>query len=263
VTDFSFGDEGVWLPIVEVGVVGKQVPLIFDTGTSGYASLDERTIEALSLPVESWTTFRDASGAAAGRIPVARAATLEVGSVRSTNVEITGLGPESVMGQRLGFSGTLGWRALEGHRFTIDYSNRKIALASSALPEEISACTTRHVSRFVSPPDLDGLILIEGSIEGERFFVQVDTGKSKTVLDPRIESIRTFDRTDRGLEIRNLIVGPFELSTNFGKMGRGFDSFSRGMDRPALIGLGSDILSRFLLTVDYSTRTIILEEAGC
>ena len=56
--------------------------------------------------------------------------------------------------------------------------------------------------------------------------------KSKAARTEWVNKVRS-----RGLEISDLIVGPLELSTSFGKMGRGFDSFSRGMDRPVL-GMG-------------------------
>jgi hypothetical protein len=65
------------------------------------------------------------------------------------------------------------------------------------------------------------------------------------------------------MEIDGLRVGPFQLRTRFGRMGRGFDPFSRGVETPVLVGLGSDVLSRFLVTIDYASRTVILEEAAC
>lgn len=261
--DFRFGDRGTWVPVVDARVAGRRVRLVFDTGTNGYAALDEATMRELQLPIEGWSEFLDASGEPAGRIPRTRASTLELASLRLVDVPVGGVGPERITGERRGYVGTIGWSALEGGRFTIDYSNRRIAISSEPLPGGLASCATRYVTSFVSPPRLDGLLLVAARLEGHALLAEVDTGKSKTVLDPGIDSIRSFEHGDRGLEIAGLRLGPFELTTRFGRMGRGFDSFSRGVEPRVLVGLGSDLLSRFLLTVDYPTRTIVFEEADC
>ena len=263
VVDFAFGEQGVWVPIVTAKINNRPARLILDTGTNAYAALDESGFEALEIPIARWSTFLDASGQPSGRIPQGRASTLEVGAARWTDIEIEGLGPESITGKRIGYVGTLGWHALREGRLTIDYANRKAAITERELPARIEACATRHVADFVSPPEIDGLILIQAVLDGREFLAQLETGKSSTLLAPELESIRSFETGDRGLEIDGLRIGPFGLQTRFGRMGRGFDSFSRGVERPVLVGLGSDLLSRFLVTVDYVNRRVILEESDC
>jgi hypothetical protein len=68
--DFAFGNPGVPdVPIITVTIQGSPFPLIFDTGTNGYASLDSDVIARLQLPVKGWTMWRDSSGKPVARIP--------------------------------------------------------------------------------------------------------------------------------------------------------------------------------------------------
>jgi predicted aspartyl protease len=263
VLDFEFGKGGTWVPVVIAKVAGRATPLILDTGTNGYASLDEQVIEELGLAVDDWQDFLDANGVPRGRIPIARVPTLELGSLRLEGVRVSGLGPESIMGPRRGFEGTLGWHALRGHRVTLDYFNRKAVLARSELPEGIVSCAERYVTRFVSPDDLVGLILVEGRLDGEKVYVEIDTGKSSTVLDPRTSDSHKFEHGKRGLEVGGITIGPFEVTTRFGRIGGGFGGFESGLDAPVHVGVGSDFLCQFLLTVDYATSTIVLEKKPC
>jgi hypothetical protein len=116
------------------------------------------------------------------------------------------------------------------------------------------------VTRFVSPPALDGLVLVEGQVDGKPIYLEVDTGKSSTVIDPKLEARRHFKEEKSGYILEGIRVGPFELRSRFGRMFSGFESFSRGMDKPVYVGLGSDFLKNYLITIDYPQRLLVLEE---
>lgn len=261
---FDFGAAGTpAVPIVTAKVQGSAEPLIFDTGTNGYASLDAAIIASLQLRVKSWETWLDSSGKAVARIPTAMASKLEFGPIHLTDVEITGMGPESVMGKRDGFVGTLGWWSLRDYRVTLDYARHTMALSRSPLPKQIKSCATRYVTTFVSPPKLDGLILVEGQVDGRPIYVQVDTGKSSTEIDPKLQALRHFKEEKAGYQLEGIRIGPFEVRSRFGRVFSGFESFSRGMDKPVYVGVGSDFLQNYLVTIDYPERLLVLEEKSC
>lgn len=264
VAEFEFGTPGRPLvPIVSAQIQGERLPLIFDTGTNGYASLDSDVIARLRLPVKSWSTWRDSSGKPVARIPVAVAPSLRFGPIHLSDAEITGMGPESIMGKRNGYTGTLGWWSLRGYRVTLDYTSRKIALSRSPLPATLHSCATRYVTPFASPTDLDGLVLVEGQIAGKPIYVEVDTGKSSTELDPRIQALRQFKEEKAGYLIDGITIGPFEVRSRFGRMFDGFAGFDRGLDKPVYLSVGSDFLKDFLVTIDYPRRQVILEQKPC
>jgi len=251
------------VPIITAKVQGSPELLIFDTGTAGYGSLDAGEIARLGLPVKGWETWLDSSGKPMAKIPTAVAGSLEFGPIHLSGVEIVGMGPESVMGKREGFVGTLGWWSLREYRVTLDYAHHTLALSRSPLPPGIKSCATRHVARFVSPHALDGLVLVEGEVDGKPIYVQVDTGKSSTVIDPKLQALRHYKEERSGYLLEGIRVGPFEVRSRFGRVFSGFDSFSRGMDKPVYVGLGSDFLENYLVTIDYPHRLLVLEEKSC
>ena len=264
VAGFGFGTAGApEVPIVTVLVQGTPQRLIFDTGTNGYASLDADVIERLGLTVKGWTNFLDASGRSVAKVPTAVADSLEFGPVHGSDVEITGMGPESVMGKRSGFVGTLGWWAFRDYRVTLDYAHHTLALSRSPLPAEMKSCATRYVTHFVSPPALDGLILVEGHADGTAIYIEVDTGKSCTEIDPRLQALYHYKEEKSGYRLEGIRVGPFDVRSRFGRVFSGFESFGRGMDKPVYVGLGSDVLKNYLVTIDYPQRLLVLEETPC
>jgi hypothetical protein len=264
VVDFTFGANGAPLvPVVHIVVQGETIPVIFDTGTAGYGSLDDKLIERLKLPVKSWATWFDSSGAEVGKVPLAIAPELRFGPIRLNNVEIVGMGPESIMGKANGFSGTVGWWMFRDYRVTVDYASRKIALSRSPLPPKIKSCATRYIAPFVSPTNLPGLVLIEGDVDGQPIYLELDTGKSSTVLDPKIKSIRKFTQEESGYIIDGIHVGPFEVKSRFGRMFVGLQGLGKGLPRPVYVGLGSDFLQQFRATIDYPHRQVVLEQSVC
>jgi len=262
--EFAFGAPGVpEVPIVTVTIQGSPFPLVLDTGTKGYAALDSDVIARLQLPVKGWDTWLDSSGKPVARIPRATVPSLQFGPIHLTGAEVTGMGPESIMGKRIGYVGTLGWWSFRDYRITLDYANRRIALSRSPLPPQLQSCATRYVTRFVSPSDLDGLILVEGTVSGKPIYLEVDTGKSNTELDPKIQAIREFKQESQGYVIDGITVGPFVVQSRFGRMFGGFEGFNRGLDKPVYVGLGSDFLKNFLLTIDYPSHRVVFEQKPC
>jgi hypothetical protein len=165
------------------------------------------------------------------------------------------MGPENIVGRRSGFAGTLGWGALIGHRLSIDYANGMVAFSQDPLPAAIQPCKSRVVIDFVSPTHMPGLILLEGKWEGRPVLAQLDTGKSSTVFDPDVIEPSTLADQD-------ISIGPFKVPTRHARF-RSLAGFNPQQGLPVLMGLGSDFLTRFLVTIDYPGQKVVLESRTC
>lgn len=69
-TSYSYRNKPVDVS-AERAFEGKTIPVIFDTVTAGYESLDDKLIERLKLPVKKWTAWLESSGAQVGKVLLA------------------------------------------------------------------------------------------------------------------------------------------------------------------------------------------------
>ena len=87
--------------------------------------------------------------------------------------------------------------------------------------------------------------------------IELDTGKSRTVINPQLASELGLKRGTRGVEIRALRLGDLSFRVPSAK-----EVDQTGIDpslpESILVGVGSDILSRFVWTVDYETGAVWL-----
>ena len=88
--------------------------------------------------------------------------------------------------------------------------------------------------------------------------VEIDTGKSRTVVDPTLISDLDLPRTEDGVQIDEIRIGMHRFSASSAKK-KSFKGISRGLEVPIGIGVGSDILSRLIVTVDYRQRALLLQ----
>jgi hypothetical protein len=132
------------------------------------------------------------------------------------------------------FEASVGLPALGGKRFTIDYKNRLMGISDR-------------------PFDKEGL--------GIETLFQIDTGKSRTTIDEGLiaraglKENNTFFR--KGYKVDRVTLGKRSFSVDCAKVSN-FNAISRGYPRPILIGIGADILSRIVLTVDYSQKKVFV-----
>ena len=96
------------------------------------------------------------------------------------------------------------------------------------------------------------LILVYGLVNGRRTLIELDTGKSRTVINPSLASELGLTKNSRGAAIENLQIGALSFNVPSAKEvdQTGID---RALQEPIRAGIGSDILSRFVWTVDYET----------
>jgi len=257
---FELGANGLWVPVVTAGSEGQSLRLIVDTGTHAVASLTEEAMGRVKLLRTAMGRFRDAAGRDRGEMPRVLLSALGVGPLQMRNLPVVGAGPESVQGARQGIDGTLGWGAFAAGRITIDYANRVAAFSRAPLPEEIRGCDERWVTRFESPDGIEGLPIVPANLGGELVSAEIDTGKTATLLGPGASG--PPGRGPGRIEV-GFALGPFSVRTRFARNGPGFEGLDQGLTRPLALGVGTDVLSGFLVTVDYPSRTVVLERGVC
>jgi hypothetical protein len=225
--------------------------LPFDTGNMVGISLSSTLFDQLGLPAIRTYDRVNSAGEVVG--------TLRVSSPQ----------PVSVLGRQLGrrqihefehpsLPGLAGPDFAEGSHFTIDYASRSIALSQSKLPDAIPGYYPVRLVRSTRHPLL---ILVEGSIEGRRVVMELDTGKSRSVVHPALAAELGLERGPRGVRVEDLRIGEASFSVSSAKE-VDQTAIDPSLAEPILAGVGSDILSQFAWTVDYDSRLLWLPVSG-
>lgn len=169
----------------------------------------------------------------------------------------------SVLGRDLGarrvyeldhpsLSGLVGPTLLEGGHFTLDYRSRKMGLGTGNLPDSVPGFQQVPLVRSSRHPML---ILVRGTIEGRRVLFELDTGKSRTVIHPALSSELALKRGAQGVAITTLRIGDLSFEVRSAKE-VDQTAIDPSLPEPILAGVGSDILSRFVWTVDYEAGAL-------
>ena len=161
------------------------------------------------------------------------------------------------------FDGTVGLDFFLDRRLTLDYRSRKVGVTSSHLPKMLDP--KRYVTLdLIDPPKSQGHILYTRAVVNRReAIVYFDTGYNVSFIDPGfIEGLAGVERPGKFKVFRRAV--PVELG------GRTFvlddvreSPISRGagFDRPVALILGSDVLSRLVITIDIRAKKLILAMA--
>lgn len=240
---------GDGFPYVRVRVDTTELWLLFDTGNMVGLTVATQHYDRLELPVTGAVRRRDSSGELVGEFRVGRAERVETLGRAATGVAIWEF-------EHPRLTGLLGPDDLPGSRFTLDYGRQLIAVANSAL----DFGTESGAHALIRSARHPRLIVVEGRFRGRRVLIELDTGKSRTVVDPvwaRSVGL-AVDRTD------TVNVGEIELG---GAMFHvrdakpvGLGGIDPELPAPLVLSLGSDSLSRFILTVDYAQGLVLLWE---
>jgi predicted aspartyl protease len=234
-------------PYLEVVINDSHFEFAFDTGNmSGLLISPQVAAECGLQPVDTSTHYDSAGNTVAVK---------EVFEIH----ELVAFG--STWGQQVaheyslaGVPGLIGPRFLIGRRFTLDYRAGLMAVSNSPLPK----ASTAAVLELIRSPEHEALILVKGLVNGRATVVEIDTGKSRTVVDPTLISDLDLPRTEDGVQIDEIRIGMHRFSASSAKK-KSFKGISRGLEVPIGIGVGSDILSRLIVTVDYRQRALLLQ----
>lgn len=234
-------------PYVPVQIDGTELWLLFDTGNMAGLTLETREYERLSLPAIRTIRRRDSNGDLVGEFRVGRA-----GGVRALGHTASDVVVREFRHPRL--AGLFGPDDLPGSRFTLDYHAATIAVTDAALGLPAGPDAMPMVRSARHPR----LILVEGEFRGEQVLIELDTGKSRTVIDPAWAARLglTVGETDT-VAVGILHIGDAAFDVRNAKP-VGLGAIDPSLPAPLGLSLGSDTLSRFVLTVDYTRGLVLL-----
>jgi len=156
------------------------------------------------------------------------------------------------------FEASVGVQDLGEERFTLDYKNHLMGMSRRPFDEE-----GIDINEFplIGNETLRGMIVIEGQVNGIETLFQIDTGKSRTTIDEGLivraglrESHSLFQQ---GYKVDLITLGKKSFSVECAKVAN-FKAISQGYPKPILVGIGADILSRIVLTVDYAQKKVFI-----
>jgi hypothetical protein len=247
-------------PFVEVDVSGIKLPLMLDSGTArGFVI----TNQAPSIPhrVEERTEELNADGSHRGESFRIRVETVSVLGEVFKNV--AGSLSDWQMFSSEPFNGTVGLDLFLDRRLTLDYRSRRVGVSASPLPEKLDH--KRYLSvDLVEPPESQGHILYaRARVNGREAIVYFDTGYNVSFIDPAFaEGLARVERPGKFKVFRERI--PMELGGHVFILNDLRESQVRrgtGFGLPVALALGSDVLSRCIVTIDIRVKKLILAVA--
>lgn len=248
-------------PFVDVDVSGVKVSLMLDSGTArGFVI----TNNAPSIPhrVEERIEESNANGSHRGESFRIRVEAMSVLGEVFKNV--VGSLSDWKMFSAEPFNGTVGLDFFLDRRMTLDYRSQKVGVTASPLPEELDR--KRYLSvDLIEPPKGQGHILYtRARVNGREAIVYFDTGYSVSFIDPIFTE--GLARVERQLKFKVFRDGiPLELGGHTLILDELRESPIRrgtGFDPPVALTLGSDVLSRFIVTIDMRAKKLFLALAG-
>lgn len=240
------------VPLVPAEIAGRETWLVLDTANMSGLAVGPDLARDLDLRVVGEGVDRDSSGAVIGRIPVYQVDTVVAFDRRFVDRRAVHYGDDAFHGARQG-EGLLGPAYLAGLCLTFDYRNNTLAVAGASVGEG----PDDDLLELVTVPGLEGMPVVRGEVQGREVLIQVDTGKSRTVVDPALVAELGLPEVPGGRLLTGLRLGSFEFSVPSAKV-VSLRGISRGLDRPILVGVGSDILSQLVWTLDYRSNAIVL-----
>lgn len=236
-------------PYLTITINDRPIEVFLDTGNMSGLFLSERVIRDLDLPVIRSTNTYDSDGRPTGQANVYGATTMGAFGDQWRDVQIQ---------QRdvPGANGAIGPPYLKGKRFKLDYTKKTLTVWDSHLPVR-----PEHddVLELIPVERLEGMIVVRGRVGAEEVLMQIDTGKSRTCIDPDLARRLDLPESSGGFRIDDLRLGSHQFSIPSAK-GVRFRGISDGLDRPIEIGIGSDVLKDVVMTIDYLRQVAIFQK---
>lgn len=234
-------------PYVPVLVNGQEVNMAWDTGNMSGLHFTSDVAKRLGLPVTGESKHYGSDGKLIGTMRTYNVREMQVfGEMRKDE--------KAHENRRNDVDGYIGPRFVLGKRFTLDYQNKIMAVSKSPLPKQASAGA---VLPMVTSPHHRGLILVWGSVNGKEVLIEVDTGKSRTSVDSALATPLGLPKTTKGFRIDEVKLGSYSFAVRSAKE-VSFKGISQGLPEPIMLGVGSDVLSQVVLSVDYAQQIVML-----
>jgi hypothetical protein len=237
------------LPYVQLKLDGQEFWVLFDTGNMVGLTLATSYFDSLSLDLVGTVRRRDSSGKLVGefRIGTAKRAELLGHKLRDTRVHEFD-DPRLV--------GLLGPNDIPGTRYTLDYRTGVLAVSSTPLPTGPHVGVKTPLVRSRVHPRL---VMVEGSVGGRSILIEIDTGKSRAVVDPEWAAEVGIDVHGDTVVVGSVRIGDNSFDVKNAKPVR-LGAIDSELPLQLAFSLGSDMLSRYLITIDYASGVILIGE---
>jgi predicted aspartyl protease len=234
-------------PYLQVMVNHQAVNLPLDTGNMFRLVLSQTEAQRLKLPVTGQTPSYGSNGELRGQRH-----TFKVAEV--TALGRTWVGQTASEGDQPDLEGLFGPHYLLDRRFTLDYRRGLLAVSDSALPLSLASECLKLLPCRNEP----GMPVVGGTVNGRKVLIQIDTGKSRTCVDLALIRELALPRTRNGWSIAEIRIGAWTCSVESARADD-FSALGKDLPGPILLGIGSDVLSKVLMTIDLRTNLLLLD----
>jgi hypothetical protein len=249
-------------PLVDVDISGVMVPVILDSGTAEGFSI---TNNAPPIPhhVEGRVEALNADGSHRGETFRIRVETMSVLGEVFKNV--LGDMPDWQMDSSVPFDGSVGLDFFLKRRLTLDYRSKKVGTTSLPLPDKLDPKRYLSLDLVEPPPNLSQghTLYVRGRVNGRDAIIYLDTGTNVSFINPAFaEGLTRVERPGKFKVFREQV--PIKLGGHTLILDDLRESEVRrgtGFDLPVALFLGSDVLSRFIVTIDLRAKKLILARA--
>lgn len=227
-------------PFIPVRVGGRTIWLPFDTGNMSGLTFESELFEELHLSCTERANRYDSGGELISSTCVASGVAADIFGESYDSLRVYEFAHERLLG-------LVGPGSLPGTRFTLDYDHELMALDEGTSPAQIPGF---EILQLVRSPEHPLLILVRGGIRGREVLIEVDTGKSRTTVDRALVEDLGLEEHDRGVDLGTVSMGSRSFRISAARI-VSTAGISAGLPMPISIGIGSDVLSEFVFTVDY------------
>lgn len=235
------------VPYIPVTINDQSLQLELDTGCMTGLALAPAITRRLQLPlVDQYTSF-NSDGRNLGRYPVREVDEALVLGEKWNHEKAYELANDDV-------SGLIGPRYLLKKRITFDYRAGCIGVSDAPAPPLPPGA---EVLPLLAVAGLPGMVVVQGQVNGQTVIVQLDTGKSRTCVSRGLAAMQKLPIARNGFRIETLRIGSLTMAVPSAKPVE-FGGISAGLPEAIGVGVGSDVLSRAIWTIDYPNGRVVL-----
>ena len=244
-------------PEVEVRLNDKPFHLGFDFGCSKGFQITTAIEKRVDYTVLEETNTYHADGTMRGKVSRIKVDSLEVFGDRYEDQQGT-LADWRIFSS-LPYEGLIGLEYFAGCRFTLDYRRQRLGLTRRPLPDVVRESNDYEFVGLLDPPDYHKYgVYVLGQVNGVECVIHIDTGSSKTMVDP----VALTPAQKAEVDGRTCST---ELPASLGGFAftiRGFrvDQIRHPSPHrcPVRMGIGSDLLKHLVITIDRTENKNLL-----
>lgn len=242
------GDYG--FPYIEGYINDNSILFAIDTGNLVGTMISQVKAKDLNLKqIDKWRLI-DSAGSIVGEYDIYKVDSLKLFDTTFNNKKVYMMKDNTLEGS-IGVDSLL-----DKSKITFDYRNGFLGISKSS--QGLSLESDLELP-LVWNDRYKGLLVVEGHVNGVKTLIQIDTGKSRTCVDERLVKKLNLPSNRGGYEINEIKLGPYIFSIKNAKK-TSFSGISKGYPEPIMLGIGSDIISQIILTIDYLNKRIIIEK---